>query len=503
MIRPWFRDLARKLLSSCHLDAETRLKRRLRARPRLETLEDRTLTSTMTIVESFAPLGASSFTQSAFQYHLTIHISSGDPATVSTNNANATATGLGSLLEDIRMLDMEAPETLSQIETAQVGWALDAFSDANISDGATAYKADHPEFGWSNQPLTVNQITVEVDGVSAADVLRPPTDTHDHLLTINPANGNNSNNSGGQQNALDGSVRLDKPKTQPGLDANVISAANPDQRPSSQAGQPTAAENRGFPTDQSTNSLKAAGSAHPASFESYQTSPTVLSAPQPGPQNLDLTRSETDAAVPESRQAVPVPIQAQTELKGSPADLSDGMLLERFVVGQKQEAFTALVQRYEGFVLDICQGVLGDSHTAQDAFQATFLVLARKANLVDGQNPLAAWLYKVAYHVALRLRAVAARQRRREKDAATDRPSSEPSECTAEIEKQELCLALNEELQRLPEKYRRPLILCYFEGRTHEEAAQTIGMPRGSMAKRIGEGLERLRERLLERGFIP
>jgi RNA polymerase sigma factor (sigma-70 family) len=154
-------------------------------------------------------------------------------------------------------------------------------------------------------------------------------------------------------------------------------------------------------------------------------------------------------------------------------------------------------------VLDICQGVLGDSHIAQDAFQATFLVLARKASMVDGDNPLAAWLYKVAYHVALRLRAVAARQRRREKDAASDRPTQDPSDCPAEIEKQELCLALNEELQRLPEKYRRPLILCYFEGRTHEEAAQAIGMPRGSMAKRIGEGLERLRERLLERGFLP
>jgi RNA polymerase sigma factor (sigma-70 family) len=185
-----------------------------------------------------------------------------------------------------------------------------------------------------------------------------------------------------------------------------------------------------------------------------------------------------------------------------PGDLPDGKLLQRFVADGEQAAFTALVQRYEQLVLGVCQNVLGDAHAAQDASQATFLVLARKANLIDSQNPLAAWLYKVAYHLALRLRAVAARQRRNEKNAAAGRSTEDHTDGPS-IEKQELCQALNEELQRLPEKYRLPLVLCYFEGLTHEEAARAIGLPRGSMAKRIGEGLERLRDRLLERGFMP
>jgi RNA polymerase sigma factor (sigma-70 family) len=185
------------------------------------------------------------------------------------------------------------------------------------------------------------------------------------------------------------------------------------------------------------------------------------------------------------------------------ADPTDGLLLQRFVADQEQTAFTALVERYEGFVLGICQRVLGDSHAALDAFQATFLVLARNAGLLDREGSLAGWLWKVAYRIALRLRAVAARQRRCEKEAANRRPSHEPGADPADLEKQELLGALDEELQRLPEKYRVPLVLCYFDGRTHAEAARAIGLPRGSMAKRVSEGLRRLRERLVERGFTP
>jgi RNA polymerase sigma factor (sigma-70 family) len=186
-----------------------------------------------------------------------------------------------------------------------------------------------------------------------------------------------------------------------------------------------------------------------------------------------------------------------------PGDLPDGSLLQRFVADQEQAAFTALVRRHERFVLGICQRVLGDSQAAQDALQATFLVLARKASLLDQDRPLTGWLYKVAYHLALRLRAVAARRRRSEKDAARRRSYQGASECPAEIERQEMGRVLNEELERLPEKYRVPLVLCYFDGRTHAEVARAIGLPRGSMAKRISEGLERLRERLLDRGVMP
>jgi RNA polymerase sigma-70 factor (ECF subfamily) len=185
-----------------------------------------------------------------------------------------------------------------------------------------------------------------------------------------------------------------------------------------------------------------------------------------------------------------------------PAELPDSSLLQRFVAHREQAAFTALVERHERFVFGVCLRVLGDSHAAQDAVQATFLVLARKAGLLSWQAPLAGWLYRVAHHVALRLRAVLARQRRRENDAASDRPSHAADESLADLERQEMRQALGEELQRLPDKYRVPLVLCYFDGRTHDEAARAIGMPRGSMAKRIGEGLERLRERLLDRGFL-
>src|SRR5262249_62020808 len=100
------------------------------------------------------------------------------------------------------------------------------------------------------------------------------------------------------------------------------------------------------------------------------------------------------------------------------------------------------------------------------------------------------------------LRAVAARQRRSERGAANGRAAHGANASADEIEKREMYQALREELQRLPEKYRVPLVLCYFDGRTHDEAARAIGLPRGAMAERIGEGLERLRVRMLDRGFL-
>jgi RNA polymerase sigma factor (sigma-70 family) len=185
-----------------------------------------------------------------------------------------------------------------------------------------------------------------------------------------------------------------------------------------------------------------------------------------------------------------------------PADLTDGALLHRFVVDRDQMAFTTLVHRHGSMVLAVCRRVLGDWSVAQDAVQATFLVLARKAAMLDRDGPLGGWLYKVAYHLALRSRAVSARQRQTERDAAEDESSAALAAPGDDLEQQELRQVIREELDRLPEKYREPLILCYFDGRTHADAAREIGLPRGSMAKRIGEGLERLRERLLDRGFM-
>jgi len=185
------------------------------------------------------------------------------------------------------------------------------------------------------------------------------------------------------------------------------------------------------------------------------------------------------------------------------ANLPDTTLLQRFVTNRDQEAFTSLVQRHQPAVLGICQRVLGDSHAAEDAAQSTFVVLARHAGLLDGRAPLAAWLARVAYHLALRIRAIAARRRKLEKSDANGRPPQIATESSAELERQEIHRALHEELQRLPEKYRATLVLCYLDGRTHVEAAQQIGLPRGSMAKRIGQALDVLRERLIARGLIP
>ena len=194
---------------------------------------------------------------------------------------------------------------------------------------------------------------------------------------------------------------------------------------------------------------------------------------------------------------------ARTDVNELPGDVPDGALLERFVADRDQPAFTGfLVARHERLVRGICQGVLGDSHTAEDAFQTTFMVLARKASMLDKHRSLASWLYKVAYHLALRFRAVAGRQRRCETHAARVRAAQGGQDGTADIEKQEIHQALREEVQRLPEKYRVPLVLCYFDGRTHDEVARTIGLPRGSIAKRIGEGLQHLRQRLIERGVM-
>jgi RNA polymerase sigma factor (sigma-70 family) len=184
------------------------------------------------------------------------------------------------------------------------------------------------------------------------------------------------------------------------------------------------------------------------------------------------------------------------------ADLPDGALLQRFAFNRDQAAFTALVQRHGRLVLNVCQRVLGDFHAAQDASQATFLVLARKAGMLDRSTPLGGWLYKVAYHLALRSRAMAARQRIGEQEAADELAGRGVNEDVAGLDQRELHQVIREELQALPEKYRAPLTLCYLDGRSHADAAREIGLPRGSMAKRVGEGLERLRERLLHRGLV-
>src|SRR5262249_46361370 len=134
---------------------------------------------------------------------------------------------------------------------------------------------------------------------------------------------------------------------------------------------------------------------------------------------------------------------------------------------------------------------------AEDAFQATFLVLARKAGSISKWESLSCWLHGVAYRLALKARASAARQSARERQRE-ERPAGDP---LGDVTGRELLSGLDEELSRLPEKYRAPLVLCYLEGQTRDEAAQQLGCPLGTFKHRLEQGREVLRSRLGRRGL--
>ena len=176
--------------------------------------------------------------------------------------------------------------------------------------------------------------------------------------------------------------------------------------------------------------------------------------------------------------------------------LTDAQLLENFVTRREEASFEVLVWRHGAMVLALCKRVLRDSHEAEDAFQATFLVFARKATSIGRGEVVAAWLYKVAYRVALRLRAAAAKR-----SAAGEPTDAIPApEAAGDLDWLDLKPVLDDEIARLPEKYRAPFVLCYLEGRTNEEAAALIGCPKGTVLSRLSRGRERLRERLARRG---
>jgi RNA polymerase sigma-70 factor (ECF subfamily) len=172
--------------------------------------------------------------------------------------------------------------------------------------------------------------------------------------------------------------------------------------------------------------------------------------------------------------------------------LSDRELLEWFVRRRDEAAFATMVKRHGPMVLSVCRRVLRHSHDADDAFQATFLVLTQKAPRLRQPELLANWLFGVAYRTALHARQRAARRSELEREAAKIRMTSGDAESKA----LELRRVLDEELQRLPEKYRAPLVLCYLEGKTNEEAARLLGWPSGSMSHRLARGRDLLRERV-------
>src|SRR5579862_2613786 len=140
--------------------------------------------------------------------------------------------------------------------------------------------------------------------------------------------------------------------------------------------------------------------------------------------------------------------------------LADGALLGRFAGSNDQEAFAALVQRHGPTVLGVCRRVLSHEHDSEDAFQATFLVLARKARTISKQDSVASWLYKVAFRIALRLRGDSARQHIHEQQHVVKHAEDHG---LRDVVRRELQQVLDEELHRLPEKYRTPIVLCYLQ----------------------------------------
>jgi RNA polymerase sigma factor (sigma-70 family) len=183
--------------------------------------------------------------------------------------------------------------------------------------------------------------------------------------------------------------------------------------------------------------------------------------------------------------------QVLDHLQQAGGGLTDKQLLARFVAARDEAAFAVLVRRHGPMVLGVCRRALHDYHDAEDAFQATFLVLARKApSLVVGES-LGCWLYGVAYRTALQASAVNARRRSRERPMK-DMPHPEVTPAEA----QDWLPLLDRELSRLPEKYRGALVLCDLEGRTRRETARLLGIPEGTLSSRLVTGRQMLAKRL-------
>jgi len=186
---------------------------------------------------------------------------------------------------------------------------------------------------------------------------------------------------------------------------------------------------------------------------------------------------------------------------GVVGDLSDSQLLQRFLTGRdgaEEAAFSALVERHGPMVLSVCRQVLGNPHDAQDAFQATFLVMARKAGSVHKAESLASWLHGIALRVAVRVKAAEARRRLHERRCATMKEQERESEAV----RFEACPELHEEIARLPQRYREPVVLCYLEGLSSEQAAVRIGCPPGTVWSRLSRARKRLRGSLVRRGVV-
>jgi RNA polymerase sigma factor (sigma-70 family) len=178
--------------------------------------------------------------------------------------------------------------------------------------------------------------------------------------------------------------------------------------------------------------------------------------------------------------------------------LTDGQLLNRSMELREGAVFEAIVHRHGPMVWGVCRRVLRDHHDAEEAFQATLLVLARKAASVMPREKLGNWLYGVAYQTAMKARATRAKRRARE----SQRPDMPESGAVREDHLADLLSQLDRELSRLPDKYRVPIILCELEGKTHKEAAEQLGWPIGTLSGRLSRARAMLARRLSRPGVI-
>ncbi|WP_435022195.1 sigma-70 family RNA polymerase sigma factor [Tundrisphaera sp. TA3] len=183
---------------------------------------------------------------------------------------------------------------------------------------------------------------------------------------------------------------------------------------------------------------------------------------------------------------------------GSVRDWTDGQLLERFAAGPadvRDVAFSALIERHGPMVLGVCRGILGGRHDAEDAFQATFLVLVRQARGLWVRDSIGPWLHRVAQRTAVAARAGAARRARIERRSPPTEPTHHPGDDLARV--------VHEEVARLADRDRAVVVLCDLEGQTHEQAARALGWPVGSVKSRLSRARDRLRLRLIRRGLAP
>jgi RNA polymerase sigma factor (sigma-70 family) len=191
------------------------------------------------------------------------------------------------------------------------------------------------------------------------------------------------------------------------------------------------------------------------------------------------------------------PLLAFIRTLAASGGLTDGELLHRFAARRDESAFAALMQRHGPMVLGLCRSLLGHAQDAEDVFQATFLVLVRKPAAVGKPASVASFLHGVAYRLAMRARAEAARRRVHERQAGA-MPKDDPPD---DVLWRDLRPILHQEVERLPRRYRLPVVLCYLEGKTNEEAAQLLGVPRGTVLSRLSRARDRLRRCLTRRGL--